>query len=224
MNLNQRRRTPIHLLPLEGRRQIPWRERVEMWIERSKLFSFASGGMFYNDLMEPFIGAALPAVVLATTNKALYAPSAFPNLGGQYFARVGRKMAIRLFGVITTALTPGNGQFSVLYGTGADANGVNLASSAADTLIASQTALTWDAEFFIRCVTTGNAGTLFCVGSGLYNSAVVAAHHMRVPPSAPAVSAACDLTAALIPSVQYSRSGSTVETMQVVDIDVVALN
>jgi hypothetical protein len=45
-----------------------------------------------------------------------------------------------------------------------------------------------------------------------------------LPASAPAVSAACDLTAALIVSIQYLRSGSTVETMQVHDMEVMSLN
>jgi hypothetical protein len=181
-------------------------------------------GLFYNDLREPFISANVPAVTLANTNKALYTPSFFPVLGGQYFSRPGKKIAIRLFGQITTALTPGNGQFVVFYGTGADANGVILASSAADTLIASQTNLSWSVEVFVSCRTTGSAGTLMCTGEGLYNGSVVAAHHSRIPASAPAVSGACDLTAANIISVQYNRSGSTVETMQVVDMEVIALN
>lgn len=220
-----RRRTPIHLLPIHQRNQLTWGERVERWLERMRLIEILRADqLFYNDLREPFIGAPLAAVTLATTNKALYPVSAFPFLGSQYFARVGKKIAIRLFGQITTALTPGNGQFAVLYGTGADANGVVLASSAADTLIASQTNLSWSLEVFIRCVSTGNAGTLFCTGEGLYNSAVVAAHHSRVPASAPVVSGACDLTAANIISVQYNRSGSTAETMQVVDMEVTALN
>jgi hypothetical protein len=221
-----RRRTPIHLLPLHQRNQIPWGERIEMWLERFKLIQMMKADAWaYNDLREPFISANVPAVTLATTNKALYRVQDFPALGAGYFnQRLGKKIAIRLFGQITTALTPGNGQFSVLYGTGADANGVALASSAADTLIASQTNLSWSLEVFVSTRSLGTTGTLMCTGEGLYNSAVVAAHHSRVPASAPAASAAVDLTANLIPSVQYNRSGSTVETMQVVDMEVVALN
>lgn len=181
-------------------------------------------GPFYTDLREPFISANVPAVTLAATNKALYTASFFPALGGQYFARPGKKIAIRLFGQITTAATPGNGQFVVFYGTGADANGVILASSAADTLIAAQTNLSWSLEIFVSCRSIGSTGTLMCTGEGLYNSAVVAAHHSRVPASAPVVSGSCDLTAANIISVQYNRSGSTAETMQVVDMEVSALN
>lgn len=48
-------------------------------------------GAFYNDLREPFIGADQSPVTLSTTDKALYTASAFPVLGGQYFARIGKK-------------------------------------------------------------------------------------------------------------------------------------
>jgi hypothetical protein len=183
-------------------------------------------GLFYNDLREPFIGVDITAVTLAATNKALYPASNFPLLGGQYFARVGKKLRIRVFGRITTALTPGNLTLGLLYGTGADANGVVLASSAAIALIASQTNLSWQAEFFVHCRSIGSAGTLFVTGSAKFNPAVIAstAQPILIPASAPAVSGACDLTAALIISLQALRSGSTAETMQVHDLEVTAMN
>lgn len=181
-------------------------------------------GLFYCDMREPFIGADIGAVTLATTDKALYPASNFPVLGGQYFARIGKKLAIRLWGKITTAATPGNGTFDIYYGTGADANGVLLASSAAHTLIASQTNLSWRAEIFVHCRSIGNVGTLFCDGNWEFNAAVVAAQNGLIPASAAVVSGACDLTAALIISAQYKRSGSTAETMTVQDMEVIALN
>jgi len=183
-----------------------------------------SDGLFYNDLREPFLATDVTAVTLAATNKALYTASQFPVLGGQYFARVGKKLRIRLFGRITTALTPGNLSFGIYYGTGADANGVLLASSAAVALVASQTSMSWDIEVFVHCRSLGSTGTLFCTGMADFNVAVVAAGHMMIPATAPVVSAACDLTAALIISVQALRSGSTAETMQVHDMEITALN
>ena len=54
-------------------------------------------GAFYNDLRDPHIFADVATVTLATTLKALYPPSNFPVLGGQYFARPGKKVRIRLF-------------------------------------------------------------------------------------------------------------------------------
>jgi len=181
-------------------------------------------GLFYNDIREPFVTVPPGAVTLTAADKALYTASQFPVLGGQYFARPGKKVKIRLFGQITTAATPGNGTFDVYYGTGADANGVLLAASAAHVLIASQTNQSWALEVVVTCRTTGSVGTLFCTGTCDFTPAVSAAGGGLIPASAPVVSAACDLTAALIISVQFKRSGSTVETIQVLEMEVTALN
>jgi hypothetical protein len=183
-------------------------------------------GAFYTDTREPFIGTDITAVTLATTAKALYPASNFPVLGGQYFSRIGKKMKIRLFGRMTTAATPGNGQFTIYYGTGADANGVSLATSGALALTASGTNLSWMIEIYVHCRSIGSAGTLFVTGRAEFNVGLMAStlQPMFIPASAPAVSGACDLTAANIISIQFSRSGSTAETMQVHDIEVVAMN
>lgn len=185
-----------------------------------------SDGLFYNDLREPFIATNPGAVTLAATAKALYTASFFPVLGGQYWGRVGKKIRIRLFGQITTAATPGNGSFNVYYGSGADATGTLLMTGTPVALTASQTNLSWQAEIFVSCRSTGSAGTLFCDGSAKFNNAVIAStlQPILLPASAPAVSGAVDLTAANIISVQFLRSGSTAETMQVVDLEVTALN
>lgn len=183
-------------------------------------------GLFYNDLREPFIGADVPAVTLAATAKALYTASFFPVLGGQYFSRVGKKLRIRLFGRITTVLTPGNGSFNVYYGSGADATGVVLMTGTPVALSASQTNVSWQAEIQVSCRSTGSTGTLFCDGIAHFNVGVIAStlQPIMLPAATAAVSGSCDLTAANIISVQYLRSGSTAETMQVHDIEVVALN
>lgn len=183
-------------------------------------------GLFYNDLREPFVTVPPAAVTLAATAKALYTASQFPVLGGHYFGRVGKKLKIRLFGVITTVLTPGNGSFNIYYGTGADANGVALMTGLPAALSASRTADTWQLETVITCRTTGSAGTLLCNGVAKMAPTVMAStlQPIMLPAATGAVSAACDLTAALIISVQYLRSGSTAETMQVLDMEVTALN
>lgn len=178
-------------------------------------------GPIYLDIRDPILTVPPTAVTLAATAKALYTASNFPALGGQYFTRVGKKLRIRLFGQITTGATPGNGSFNVYYGSGADANGVLLMTGTPAALTAGQTNLTWDLEIVITCITTGSAGTLRCTGKAKFNEAVIAAMQM-LPASAPAVSGACDFTAANIISVQYLRSGSTAETMQVVDMEVIA--
>lgn len=183
-------------------------------------------GPFYNDLREPFISADIAAVTLSTTDKALFPPSNFPVLGGQYFARPGKKIRIRLFGRMTTGATPGNLTIDVYYGDGTDANGVLLVSSAAFALTASQANLSWEMDIIVHCRSIGSAGTLFGVGMFNANVAVVAStlQPVLIPASAAAVSGACDLTAAKIISVQAKRSGSTAETMQVHDMEVIALN
>lgn len=183
-------------------------------------------GLFYHDTREPFIGADITAVTLAATYKALAPLSNYPVLGGQYFSRVGKKLRIRMFGRMTTGATPGNLQIACLYGTGADNNGVTVAASAAVALQASQTNLSWWLEYFLHCRSIGSAGTLFGTGIFHCNVALIlsTAQPVMIPASAPAVSSAVDLTAALIPSIQALRSGSTSETMQVHDMEVVALN
>src|SRR3990172_6923803 len=131
-------------------------------------------GLFYLDTREPFIGADIAAVTLAATAKALYPPSNFPVLGGQYFARIGKKIRIRLFGRMTTGATPGNGSFNVYYGTGADANGVVLMTGTPAALTASQTNLSWLCEVFVHCRSIGSAGTLFCTGYAKFNESLFA--------------------------------------------------
>lgn len=180
-------------------------------------------GLFYQDTREPFVVVPPLAVTLAATAKALYTPSHFPVLGGGYFARPGKKLKVRLFGIITTALTPGNGSFNVYYGTGADANGVALMTGTPVALIASQTNVCWELEIVVTCITIGSAGTLRCTGHAVFNEAVHAAH-ILLPTTVAADSGACDLTAALIISVQFLRSGSTAETMQVREMEVMPLN
>lgn len=183
-------------------------------------------GVFYNDLREPFFVSDLAAVTLSTTAKALYTASAFPVLGGQYWARPGKRMHIRLFGKMTTAATPGNGSWDIYYGSGADATGTVLASSTAIALTASQTNLSWELDVFIRCITTGSTGTLYVTGQWGANVAVLAStlQPVMIPASAAAASGSVDLTAANIISCQFKRSGSTAETMTVQDMQVIALN
>lgn len=183
-------------------------------------------GLFYKDTRAPFITGDISAVTLATTNKALYPATNFPVLGGQYFNFIGKAMEIELFGRMTTGATPGNGQWAVYYGTGADANGTILAQSGAVALVANATNLSWWAKFVVRCRTIGSAGTLFCTGISLINVGALLSTNapMLTPASAPAVSAGVDLTAANILSVQFNRSGSTGETMQVHEMSVTALN
>src|SRR5215475_8987672 len=145
-------------------------------------------GPFYNDLRSPFTAADVASVTLSTTDKALYPVGNFPVLGSNYFGWVGKSIRIRLFGRITTAATPGNLTWDVYWGTGADANGTIIGSSAAIALQASQTNLSWIAEFDIVCRAFGSSGALICTGWSLFNVAVVlsTAQPVLIPASAPA--------------------------------------
>jgi hypothetical protein len=184
-----------------------------------------SGATFHETLM-PWQTADFATVTLAGTNKALYTPGNFPILGGHFFGFIGKKLHIRLFGKITTGATPGNLQLGIYYGDGTDANGVLLASSAAFALTASQTNLSWEMDVYVRCLTPGSAGTLLATGIFNANVGVVAStlQPVMIPASAAGASAACDLSAAKIISVQALRSGSTAETMTVQDCDPIAMN
>ena len=183
-------------------------------------------GSFYLDTRTPFMTADIGTVTLATTDKALYPVGNFPVLGGNYWGFPGKAIMIKLFGRATTAATPGNYQCDVYWGTGADANGTIIQSSAAIAAVASGTNLSWTAEFIIRCTTIGSSGALFCTGWFEWNVGLILSTNapMLVPASAPATSSAVDLTAANIVSVQMKRSGSTAETMQVHQMQVIALN
>jgi len=177
---------------------------------------------FYHETVDPSPFADEAAITLAATYKTLMPASRY-NLGTQFFNRPGRKLWIRMFGKITTVLTPGNGQIGILFGTGADANGVNVVQSAAFALTASQTNMSWWADLYVTCRSTGTAGTLFGHGYFRVNEAVNTATQ-QIPPSAAVVSAACDLTGTLIPSVQFLRSGSTAETITVQDYHISPMN
>lgn len=183
-------------------------------------------GLFYLDTREPFAIVDQPAVSPLATAVALYTPSAFPVLGGQYFSRPGKALKIRMFGRMTSVLTPGNVSWAIYYGTGASANGVLLASSTPKAWTASRTNDSFFLETIITCRTMGSSGTLFCTGFVLPNVGSVAStlQPVLIPDSAAVVSGACDLTAALIVSVQAIRSGSTAETMQIHQMQVTALN
>src|SRR4051794_29765714 len=97
----------------------------------------------YHESLDPAVAGDESAVTLASTYKALIPAARYNQLGTQFFNKIGRKLRIEAAGKITTAATPGNGQVGVLFGTGADANGVNVCQSAAFALIASQTNISW---------------------------------------------------------------------------------
>lgn len=183
-------------------------------------------GPFYLDQRTPFMVADLSQVTLSTTDKALYTAGQFPILGGGYFGFPGKAIMIKMFGRMSTGNTPGNFTWDIYWGTGADANGTILQSSAAVAGVANASALSWTAEFIVRCTTIGATGALFVTGWSLFNVGLVlsTAAPMLIPASSAATSSSVDLTAASIVSVQFKRSGSTSELMTVHNMQVIALN
>ena len=183
-------------------------------------------GPFYVDSRAPHISADVASVTLASTLKAMIPVANIPVLGTNYFSYIGKAMRITLFGRITTGATPGNGTFSLLWGSGADATGTTVASSAAWALTANMTNTSWWLDILVRCRALGSSGSLMCTGCfSILNSATstAASSTFMIPATAPAATTV-DLTAANVLSPQFSRSGSTAETLQVHDVLYEALN
>lgn len=181
-------------------------------------------GLFYLDTREPHLVSDIGAVTLTTTAKALYPASAFPVLGGQYFNRPGKAIKVCLWLKLVMPATPGNFSFNVHWGTGADANGTLICVAGTPVALTNATKCGY-AEFTIRCLTTGTAGTLQCTGIAWFDPGVIAStlQPILIPTAGAAASGALDLTAANIVSIQALQSG-TAGTAQVQELKVFALN
>jgi hypothetical protein len=183
-------------------------------------------GLFYLDTREPHLVSDIAPVTLAATAKALYPAAAFPVLGGQYFNRPGKAIKIEMILKLVTAATPGNVSFNVHWGTGADANGTLICVAGTPVAWLANFTKLCKVEFWVRCLTTGTAGTLQGAGLAIFDQNHIATPNtiMYFPQAGAAASGALDLTAALIPSIQMLRSGSTAETATVQEMKVIALN
>lgn len=183
----------------------------------------ADNASFFHDTAPPFIITNPAAVTLAATNKALYPIGNIKAMGKDYWWP-GKKVNLKIWGQITTAATPGNLTIALFYGTGADANGTSLCASAAQTLVASQTNNTWMVDLYIYCTAIGSSGALFAKGRAQFHTAVIAAGTFMMPVTGPATTTVDLTVASNVLSLQALRSGSTAETMQVVDMIVSSLN
>lgn len=182
-------------------------------------------GLFYVDTREPHIVTDVAAVTMAATAKALYPAAAFPVLGGQYFNRPGKMLKICLWLKMVLGATPGNFSFQPMWGSGADNTGtVTCVTGTPIALTASVTKCGY-AEFVTRCITTGSAGTLQTTGWSIWDQLIIAntLQPILIPTAGAAASAALDLTAANIISIQVLQSG-TAGTIQVQQLQVEALN
>jgi hypothetical protein len=201
-----------------------WKPRMTELMRRESA-RIAAGGQFYVDTRSPFNTAALPAVTLATTAKQLWPTVTMsPTSPSDWY--IGKEFRQRAYGTITTATTPGNGTVSIGYGT-ADNTGL-LASSAAQTLVASQTNIPFEIDAYVECRGVGTSGgspggSLFAWARCFFGTAVIAVGSFLVPASAPAAVNA-DTTVNSGINIQFARSGSTAETMTVQDMIFWALN
>lgn len=191
-------------------------------LDRSGEIQAAGRSIYFQETIPPWQTADFSAVTLATTMKQLYTTSEYARTY-QNDWWVGKLFHVRAFGKITTAATPGNLTVQLGYGTSDGTTGA-LATSAALTLIASQTNASWRFEGRVRCRGTGATGSL--LGTGILEIApgVVAAGQALVPASAPAAVSSLDLTTTSGIHLQFARSGSTAETAAIVDMDFAAEN
>jgi hypothetical protein len=182
-------------------------------------------GLFYLDTREPHHVSDITAVTMTTTAKALYPAAAFPVLGGGYFTRPGKAIKICLWQKMVLAGTPGNFSYNLHWGTGADANGTLICTAGTPVALTASVTKCGYAEFTIRCITTGTAGTLQATGWAVWDPAIIAAtlNPIMIPTAGAVVSGSLDLTAANIVSVQALQSG-TAGTIQVQQLSVYSLN
>ena len=183
-------------------------------------------GPFYVDSRAPHISADATAVTIIGTNKAIVPIANLPILGANYFNYIGKACRISMFGRMSTAAAAGTMTFSLMWGTGADANGTNIGASAAIVPTNSLVNCSWMWQTIIRCRALGATGSLLVTGEfRLLNSvtSTAAASDYMIPATAPAP-VTVDLTAANVISPQVLATTSTTNTMQVHDYLFESLN
>lgn len=178
----------------------------------------------YHETLRPWVQADESAVTLTTTNKALVPAGRYSELGSQFFDTIGKKLWLHASGKMTTSTSPGTLTLALLFGTGADANGTSLVASAAQTLVASQTNITWSLDAYIHCRAVGSSGSLFAMGEAVFGSALIAARSFDMPASAAAAVGSLDLTGASFPSLQALVSSGASITMTVQDFALTPMN
>lgn len=176
-----------------------------------------TGGAFYRDSILPFSAGAQTSVTLSTSSKRIAPNDAFPQLGG-YFNYVGRALRVRISGKYTTGATPGNLSFSPLWGPGVDNSGTNLGGVSL-TGVVNLTDYSFFYEATVRCRALGASGSLLAQGLVWFQNTALG----LCPPASPAA-VTVDLTQNYYIQPQILRSGSTTETIQVLDIFFESLN
>jgi hypothetical protein len=197
------------LADLAAMEEASWRFR-EWALHCSGVPVNADGGFYSDAKQSAFTTAAEATVTLATTDKLIYPGSRTVISAANLFP--GKIYEAYIYGTITTAATPGNLGVEIYWGS-ADAATTLLASSAALTLIASQTTIPFLVTARCQIRSLGSAAVVFCYGKLEIGAAVVAAGQAFIPASAPAAVTVDATAAASGLGVQMKRSGSTAETV-----------
>jgi hypothetical protein len=100
-----------------------------------------------------------------------------------------RTLHLRIAGQLSAAATPGTFTAALKLRALADAAsaGVTLATSAATTMTASATNVSWRAEFYMTCRSEGVSGTILATGIFECSGGIPTTGAMHLPASAPAV-------------------------------------
>lgn len=178
----------------------------------------------YHETLKPFVQADESPITLTSTNKALVPTARYGGMGSQFFDTYGKKLRLRAAGKMTTSTSPGTFTLALLWGTNADANGTSLVTSAAQTLIASQTNITWSVDITVHCRGTGTAGSLFAIGAATFGAAIIAVRGFDLPASAAAAVGSLDLTGSSVPSLQALAATGASITMTVQDFSLDPMN
>ena len=194
----------------------------------------------YHETRDPYFASAGFASVSPITTSVSLVPIlrvpatnlAFP---ANYWLKPGRRWLVRMFGLFTTAATPGNLTLEVRHQTGTptDAGGTILCTSAAIALAASKSNISWEMEIWIE--SRGDATTfvptaspLGCQGRFIYDGAgalfsTTSQNPLLLPATLGTTQTNVDCTLAGTIHVDAKRSGSTAEAATVTDLSVNAL-
>lgn len=190
----------------------------------------------YHETRNPYKQTAdYAAVTLASTSKSILVIASEVHTGSPFFCPpgywdLGKKWHVRMFGKTTTAATPGNLTIEIRHqvtGPVTDAGGTILATSAATAMGANKTNASWFIDFTIEARgIIGTAQPMFAKGffETDQTTAVIAstAQPMFIPATA-AASVNVDTTLQSFINIQWKRSGSTAETVQVQDCQINAI-
>lgn len=197
-------------------------------LEEGRGYFNMDGGPFFHDTRaQSIITAPATAITLAATDKLLH-PGSLTAVPAGYFIP-GKKLRLTVFGTMTTAVTPGNLQIAAYVGSADAATTAVLPSSAAITLVASQSNISMLFVVYLKCNggTVETAKPIEAYGTWSCGTALITAANQQaanpLPISAPAAVNIDNTSSTMGFNVQLRRSGSTAETFTTRDITLEAL-